>query len=721
MRFSEGNLTQQYYCDYLTILIKKISSSTTTDDVLRSVHESIVFHNLFFHRMNVDGGFHTRVLSTLLQQPDARRVLLDLLAKMGKSDVTSVPVEEWLKREYASAVEARDNARMIAVEALLRSYISGTNQVAEIIVSTGDFRPLSWWKLETRRITFLEIANSDMYFDIGCRPFWHEFPFDRYAAVMANVPDLPSQRISDCVSCIAGAWFSSLTREEMISWLNISQPTSSEWKSLCAPLLKCDYPDPALSSANWLYASGNNDPAMDLYAKITLAFPETFAEFFSFEMMGDIFRNSGDFDNAFEAYKNAFLMIRGANEYQTAISLKNLCEIGDELGEDMSDYYARIASIARLLPLSERTHLYMELASSCRRRRSYEEEYMYLEQVLDAEERDEDLIASAFSRLLEMNSFLTVDGKLDHTSLVAKDVEYESTIAMTRGIIAYFGFDPICALRWYERSGLPVASSLRFTAAMAADVDAEAYVETSIQRAILLTTRGAPIEDVIREMNVAITEIWQNDCSLSKLFSQIIPYLPLDRRSAILSAVTTRATLNDERAIVCSAVSQALLSFGLVDEARSMLRMALRANPGRDVRSHLFMDLGWLEYEVGAYTEATSACDAALKINDQFPAAWACRARALACMGRYDEAFVASEYAVVQNPSNTSYQHLRAALEVVLTLPVDPLIDLMFVLPDPGYLQAAAARYCARNGGFCKPSVWDVMNVEDVVSMRFIS
>ncbi|HJJ92319.1 MAG TPA: hypothetical protein O0X64_00645, partial [Methanocorpusculum sp.] len=367
--------------------------------------------------------------------------------------------------------------------------------------------------------------------------------------------------------------------------------------------------------------------------------------------------------------------------------------------------------IARLLPLSERTHLYMELASSCRRRRSYEEEYMYLEQVLDAEERDEDLIASAFSRLLEMNSFLTVDGKLDHTSLVAKDVEYESTIAMTRGIIAYFGFDPICALRWYERSGLPVASSLRFTAAMAADVDAEAYVETSIQRAILLTTRGAPIEDVIREMNVAITEIWQNDCSLSKLFSQIIPYLPLDRRSAILSAVTTRATLNDERAIVCSAVPQALLSFGLVDEERSMLRMALRANPGRDVRSHLFMDLGWLEYEVGSYTEATFVCDAALKINDQFPAAWADMMRHLWLLNMQ----------LVQNPSNTSYQHLRAALEVVLTLPVDPLIDLMFVLLDPGYLQAAAARYCARNGGFCKPSVWDVMNVADVVSMRFIS
>ncbi len=718
MRVSEGNLTQQYYCDYLTILAEEIFSAAVTDAVRRSVHESIVFRNLFLHRMSVDGGFHARVLSALLLQPDDSRVLRDLLVVSGQADTDALPVEEWLKREYASAVEEKNGARMLAVEALLRSYISGTNQAAEIIASAGDSRPQRWWQLETRRITVAEITNPDMYFGVGRRPFWHEFPFDRYAAVAAGVPDLPPQEIYDCVVCIAGAWFSSLTREEMITWLNMPQPTLSEWGVLCEPLLKCETPDAVLSTANWLYASGNNDPAMDLYANITLAFPGTPAEISSFELMGTILRKSGDFDNAFEAYKSAFLASRGAGGYQTAIGLKNLCEVGEDLGEDMSEYYTRIAGIAGMLPMPERLRLYLELAASCRRRRAYEEEYRYLEQVLDAENGDEDLVYAAMSRLSEMNSSLTADGRPDAVSLAAKDAEAESAVAVTRGTAAYFGFDPVCALEWYDRSGSPDVSSLRFAAAMAAGADAGVYAETPAQRAVVLAAGGAPVMEVVRELNAAVTGAWRNGGDVSEVIGQVIPYLAPERMDAVLAEVTARSTRDDERAVVCSAASQALLSAGRVNEARSMLRTALRANPGREMRSRLFTELGWLEYEAGAYAAAADACDAALKIHDQFPAAWACRARALACMGRYDEAFAASGYAIVQNPSNVSYQHLRAALEIVSACPADPLIDLMFVLPEPGYLQAAAARYSVRKTGSCAPAVWDAAGVADVVPMR---
>jgi tetratricopeptide (TPR) repeat protein len=718
MRVSEGNLTQQYYCDYLAILAEEIFSAAATEAVRKSVHENIVFRNLFLHRMSVDGGFHARVLSAILQQPDDSRVLTDLLVVSEQADVDALPVGEWLKREYASAVDEKNDARMIAVEALLRSYISGTNQAAEIIASAGDSRPQSWWQLETRRITVAEIANPDMYFGVGRRPFWHEFPLDRYAAVAAGVPDLSPQEIYDCVVCIAGAWFSSLTREEMIIWLNMPQPTLSEWETLCAPLLKCETPDAALSTANWLYASGNNDPAMDLYANITLAFPGTPAEISSFELMGTILRKSGDFDNAFEAYKSAFIASRGAGGYQTAIGLKNLCEVGEDLGEDMSDYYTRVAGIAGMLPMPEKLRLYLELAASCRRRCAYEEEYRYLEQVIGAEDGDEDLVSAAMSRLSEMNSSLTADGKPDSVSLAAKDAEAESAVAATRGTAAYFGFDPVCALEWYGRSGSPDVSSLRFAAAMAAGADAGAYAITPSQRAVVLAAEGAPVMEVARELNAAVTDAWQGGGDVSAVIEQVIPYLVPENLDAVFAEVTARSTRDDERAVVCSAVSQALLFAGRANEARSMLRTALRANPGRGMRSRLFAELGWLEYEAGAYAASADACEAALKINDQFPAVWACRARSLACMGRYDEAFAASGYAVVQNPSNASYQHLRAALEIVSAFPVDPRIDLMFVLPESGYLQAAAARYSVRKTGACPPAVWDVSRVEDVISMR---
>lgn len=224
--------------------------------------------------------------------------------------------------------------------------------------------------------------------------------------------------------------------------------------------------------------------------------------------------------------------------------------------------------------------------------------------------------------------------------------------------------------------------------------------------------------EVVRELNAAVTGAWRNGGDVSEVIGQVIPYLAPERMDAVLAEVTARSTRDDERAVVCSAASQALLSAGRVNEARSMLRTALRANPGREMRSRLFTELGWLEYEAGAYAAAADACDAALKIHDKFPAAWACRARALACMSRYDEAFAASGYAVVQNPSNASYQHLRAALEIVSACPADPLIDLMFVLPEPGYLQAAAARYSVQKTGSCAPAVWNAAGVADVVPMR---
>lgn len=124
MRVSEGNLTQQYYCDYLTTLVGEIISGSADEPVCRGVHESIAFRNLFLHRMSVDGGFHARVLSAILHQPDDSRVLMELLAGSETSDRDALPVEGWLKREYASAVADANLARQIAASALLRSYIS---------------------------------------------------------------------------------------------------------------------------------------------------------------------------------------------------------------------------------------------------------------------------------------------------------------------------------------------------------------------------------------------------------------------------------------------------------------------------------------------------------------------------------------------------------------------------------------------------------------------
>ena len=87
-------------------------------------------------------------------------------------------------------------------------------------------------------------------------------------------------------------------------------------------------------------------------------------------------------------------------------------------------------------------------------------------------------------------------------------------------------------------------------------------------------------------------------------------------------------------------------------------------------------------------------------------------------MGQYAEAVTAAGRAVVMNPSNASYQHLRAALEDVAGYPVDTQADLLFVLPDPGCFQAAAA-YTVRRTCVCPPKVWNVSTVAEVVPMMF--
>ncbi|MDU9376240.1 hypothetical protein McpSp1_08380 [Methanocorpusculaceae archaeon Sp1] len=718
MRVSEGNLTQQYYTDYLTILADEMLSHATDDAVRFGVHENIVFRNLFLHRMSVDGGFHARVLAAILQQPDDSRVLLDLLHAAENISDDVLPVLDWLKQEHASAVEHGESSRKLALTALIRSYISGTNQAAEIIASFGDTRPESWWQFKTRAITTSEVRNPDMYFGVGRRPFWHEFPLDRYTAVRAGVPSLPPQDIYDCVVCIAGAWFSSLTREEMITWLNMPQPTLAEWDSLCSLLLDCETPDAALSTANWLYASGNNEPALDLYANIALAFPGTPAETVSFELIGTILRRSGDFDNAFEAYKNAFMTSRGGPAYQTAIGLKNLCEVGEDLGEDMSEYYTRIAGIAAMLPVTDKLRLYLELAASCRRRHAYEDEYHHLELIIGEEGGDEELVDTAMSRLSEMNSHLTADGRPDALSLKAFDDEIESSVAATRGTAAYFGFDPSCALDWYCRSSSPEILPLQFKAAVAAGVDAAAYAQTSAEKTVLLAAADAPSALIAGELNKSVTSSWQNGADISAVLDPVLPHLNAEKRSAVFADLTNRSTRDDERAVVCSAVSRALLTAGFADEARSMLRAALRANPGRETRSRLFAELGWLEHESGLYADSVDACRSALKINDQFPAVWACMARSLVCMEKYDDALLAASRAVVQNPANESYQYLRSALQIVASSPVNPAADRLFILPEPGFLEAAAAEYMIQKTSSCPPGVWDAATLEDVASMR---
>ncbi|MDO5845799.1 MAG: tetratricopeptide repeat protein [Methanocorpusculum sp.] len=716
MHVSEGHLTQQYLCDYLAVL-------HTDADIL----EQLVFQNMFLHRMSADGGFHARVLASILGHPEDCDLLLTLLSDYCQAEPQTLTLKDWLARAYASAAADGDEPRKTSCAALLRSHISQTNRTAEILLAESTGVPESVWRMKSRRIVVDEIRNPGMFFGVGTRPVRGAFPFTRAAAALAGASALSDEQIYDAVLCVAGAWFSTLTRDEMIVWLNMPRTSPEEWNKITRPLLDISEPSPAMSTADWLYASGNFDAALELYANITLAYAGTPAEKPAFEMMGEILRDFGDYDNSVEAYKHAFLLSRPLGQYAVADGLKNLCSAGDYLGEDMHEYYARIAKIASELPAEERLHLQFSLAALARRRHAYPEEYQYLEDIISGEDVSETMFAAAMSRITEINGMLDWSGKPDAAGLAEADDAREAAGFAERGDAAYFGFDPVCALYWYNRAvclAPQTAEGLKekmFSAAIAAGMTAEAAkyaLESPAFEAAVTACCPDEFMQTVHSLNAAVDAALAAGTPVADALSPaFIRMKPEKRREAERMITADRTTRGDEKSVVLLAVGSVYLDLGMTDEARSVLRAALRANPGVEIRSRIFSELAWLETECGLYREAVETCRSALKQNEMFPAAWGALAKALVCLGEYSEALSAAERAVVLNPAESSYQHMKEALTIISAAPSDAKADVFFALPGHANQAYAAALYAEKNGGdVC--GAWSAETAADVVRFR---
>lgn len=77
-----------------------------------------------------------------------------------------------------------------------------------------------------------------------------------------------------------------------------------------------------------------------------------------------------------------------------------------------------------------------------------------------------------------------------------------------KGNAAYFGFDPVRALRWYARSPSPDISPLQFKAAIAAGDDSFVFVRTPADKAVALAVAGSSPVVIARELNAAVTDAW---------------------------------------------------------------------------------------------------------------------------------------------------------------------------------------------------------------------
>ena len=713
MNVSEGHLTQQYLLDYLTIF-----------DNIEESYDHLVLQNMFLYRMSVDGGFHARVVSSILNHEEDRGLLLSLLSDCAEADNAKASLKEWLTSSYASA----DGKRKEVLACLLRSHISGTNKTAELFAESETKIPESIWRTKSRAAVIDKIKNSDMYFGAGRRPFWHAFPLDLAAAHLAGVKELSADVIYDAVVCVAGAWFSTLSEEEMIIWLNMPRVTPEEWEKIVRPLLDIADPTPAVSAADWLYASGNYDAALDLYANITLAYAGSEAEKPAFEMMGEILTEFKDFDNAFESYKNAFLLCSKTDKYAIAEGLKNLCITGDDLGEDMQEYYARITRLAEELPSDKRCMLYLSFSAAMRKRRNYANEYRWIEEIVGTEDCPEEIFSAAMNRLSEMNIYLDYSGNPDTEKLSAADSAVEAALAVEKGDFAYFGFDPVCALFWYNRAA-SAAPELKdrilpkmFSAAVAAGLisDAAGYARgTPALEAVVHAQDTDEFALAVNAVNKAVTASLSRgiESAAAVIYPAFLFLSEEKRRSAAEQILESRSTRDDERSRVSLALGSVYLDLGMISAARSMLRAALRANPGSEIRSRILIELAWMESEEGEYNQAVETYRLALKQNERFPAAWAGIAKASIRMGEFEAALSAAKEAVLLNPAEDSYRHMKEALEIVCTEPKSETADKLLCLPGAENTAYAAVLY-AEASEKDAAAAWSASSVSDVLAFR---
>ena len=712
MNVSEGHLTQQYLSDYLTVF-----------DNIEESYDHLVLQNMFLYRMSVDGGFHARVVSSILSHEEDRGLLLSLLSDCETADAKT-SLKEWLTASYAAA----DGKRKEVLACLLRSHISGTNKTAELFAESETGIPESLWRIKSRAAVIDKIKNSDMYFGSGRRPIWHAFPIDLAAAHLAGVPNLAADVIYDAVVCVAGAWFSTLSEDEMIVWLNMPRVTPEEWEKITRPLLDIADPKPAVSAADWLYSSGNYDAALDLYANITLAYAGSEAEKPAFEMMGEILTEFNDFDNAFECYKNAFLQSNKNDKYEVADGLKNLCIAGEDLGEDMQEYYARITRLAEELPTDKRCMLYLSFSAAMRKRRNYANEYRWIEDIVGTDDCPEEIFSAAVNRLSEMNMYLDYSGNPDTEKLSAADSAVEAALAVEKGDFAYFGFDPVCALFWYNRAAkaapelesriLPKLFSASVAAGLTAEAAGYARGVTALE-AVIHAQDADEFAMAVNAVNKAVSASLSRgiESAAAVIYPAFLFLSEEKRRKAAEQILSARSTRDDERSRVSLALGSVYLDLGMISAARSMLRAALRANPGSEIRSRILIELAWMEAEEGEYKQAVETFRLALKQNERFPAAWAGIAKASIRMGEFDTALEAAKEACILNPADDSYRHMKEALEIVCAEPKSIEADKLFCLPGAENTAYAAVLY-AEASGKDVVSAWSASSVADVLAFR---
>ncbi|MDO9540027.1 MAG: hypothetical protein Q7J09_08510, partial [Methanocalculus sp.] len=423
-----------------TIIRRQIRSITPEET--EQLFNELILHTIFQRRITTDPAFRWSICITIASDAET---------------------SEMLRRAIIDTISDRkDQAKQSSFKT---STIAESQNSICTLFSDETALPLHYWETKWAGMIYQKIAYPTAIQTSPPEKQEILHPMDR-AIISSFMQEKDTKKLStitedlsasdiltDAITDGAYRWFWALPYDEQLSTLNKQYPEDG-WIPLIRTLSMFEQSTDALiDGARYCSATHLIEAARELYSYALTRTEDPVQKKLCYKEMGLLSRNLGDAERAFPEFQSALEAAREGKDSDSGSfndELIYLCEAADRLGlsQEGNGMYDRLIRIAHNLRGEERTHLLMQIASSCRRSGWFDREYAIIEELIE----EEDLDNAVLSRLDTLNRSMQRDGTLNHALLKDLEAGAEAEYTLIRGILAFGAFQFNDALTWFKRS-----------------------------------------------------------------------------------------------------------------------------------------------------------------------------------------------------------------------------------------------------------------------------
>ncbi|MCP1714200.1 tetratricopeptide (TPR) repeat protein [Methanocalculus alkaliphilus] len=524
------------------------------------------------------------------------------------------------------------------------------------------------WQAAMRGILYTEMAYPTAFMTAPPERPSMVHPMDRTIfGLVASTSDLLSRLdegdeevvdlLRETITAIACDWFCNHTREEAFTILNRRYPEGG-WNLLLSRWFAFEESaETCIRAGRYAVATHTIGAARAIYDQALIRTDDPALRQICYRELGLISRNLGDAERAAAEFQTALENAHAAEEAGSVPirdELIYLCEATDRLGlsEEGDTYYQRMIRIAESLDGDVRSRLLTRIATSCRRSRRFDREYMILEELIT----DPDVDEAIMTRLGIMNRAMRADGTLDTGRLSSLEDSAEGDYTLIRGILAFGAFQFADAAIWFGRSTTirPTPDS-RLWYARAAWYGDEAPLNDDLLKGDLLETRIIRTLSETKNVREAARLLLEGDYG-DEAYDGLLILLEAMKDEGLpawrtgMTDLIAHAPIQPGRKTTLLWIIGKILAECGSKEGLSIYRKALKLTSDKDARSKIFSDIGYWYETAGDFSHAADAYRQAITLHPAFPGGWYGYARALAKKGEYDAAEDAINEAIRHAP-----------------------------------------------------------------------